>query len=854
MKRLLIIYCCFSSVCYKSLAQQPSYIFQHLTTKDGLGSNFVQSVFQDSRGLYWVSTTSGLQTFDGYNFSKPLNIGNDLLASSTVIEDRDGLIWISTATSLYRYNRINNQFKLIASESALPEMNFKIYEDAYGRIWLVNRSKIYNVDIDKGRLTVWMELPPGDLALTGAVMAYAKKFNKLWIQNGSTLYEISLLRKEILKKEPMLYQAANMGIESDSILWISSWSQNLCRYNTVSNSKEWFTMPSQRRDSKHVDLGVATCFLQDTTGKVWIGSLDAGLWFFDNKAHKLNQIPTNNLKTEAFHRNEYVYSIMIDKEGAFWISTDDGLNVTNPLQQKFFSLNNTDLPRFEAAAQVCRKPFQTSTGNILLASNYGGWFLYDQHFKFLKRFSAVLSETSTFLDTCKTMANCFTEDKSGNIWIGYNGGLIGIYQPKTGVLEYQMVKEFGKKKVCDIQCDTSGNIWFALRRSDSNLVKWDAKLKKFKIYHDGVLHKLAAQESSILITKDNAIWVQTFGNGVYHFDPLKQQIVEIFRDKELPFKIPSSVQGISNLNDSCMVVASFDEGFFVLNNNRKSIERFNTAKGLPSNLAKGIATDQYDNYWITTLSDLIRFNPLTTKIISFDEDDGVLNRSFYPGFTKLQDGRLCVLTTTGLIYFHPNSIKIQLPPPDVLIADLKVSAKSVLIDSILKANSNVIQLKYDQNFLSLDYVSISYFNRKKNKYYYKLQGLEKEWIEAGTQRTATYTNLSPGKYIFMVRCQNRDGIFSKNITTLNIVISPPWWRTWWAYTLYVLMLAGFIFLIYRNRISLLEKKQQAEIKTMVETQEEERKRISRDLHDEVGTKLSALKLFVSSLHDKASAV
>ncbi len=161
------------------------------------------------------------------------------------------------------------------------------------------------------------------------------------------------------------------------------------------------------------------------------------------------------------------------------------------------------------------------------------------------------------------------------------------------------------------------------------------------------------------------------------------------------------------------------------------------------------------------LSDLVRMNPRTKQTVSFDEEEGVLNKSFYPGFTRLRDGRLIVLSTTGLLYFHPDSIKLQPPPPDVLITGLKISSKAVLLDSILMANNNEIPLSYDQNFLTIDYVSVSYLHGKTTQYFYKLQGLDKDWVEAETQRTANYTNLGPGKYIFMVRSRNRDGIFSK---------------------------------------------------------------------------------------------
>jgi signal transduction histidine kinase len=133
----------------------------------------------------------------------------------------------------------------------------------------------------------------------------------------------------------------------------------------------------------------------------------------------------------------------------------------------------------------------------------------------------------------------------------------------------------------------------------------------------------------------------------------------------------------------------------------------------------------------------------------------------------------------------------------------------------------------------------------------RLQGVDKHWIAAGTQYFARCTNLSPVHYTFKVQCENRDGIHSKDITVLNIYIHYPWWFAWWAYCLYAVLIGGIAFSLYRNHINQLENKQAAQIKAMVATQEEERKRISRDIHDGIGTKLSALTLFLSSLHEKA---
>ncbi|HEX5152375.1 MAG TPA: two-component regulator propeller domain-containing protein [Parafilimonas sp.] len=838
-------------ITFKLCAQQQNYVFHHLTSKDGLGSEYIQSIFQDSKGFYWIGTTSGLQKFDGYTFSKPLIAGNDLLPSPYVTETKDGTIWISNGNSLYRYNRTTEKFMPMVPEGKKPKMSLKIIEDGSGNKWLLNNQFIYKYDAPSAKLITWMKLPDTDPAMTAGAFTFSKKDNLIWIQNGITLYKISPLEKKIINEEKMPYQAACLWKDGD-YLWMSFWTQHLCRWNTITGKKDWFFIPIEIKGTKTLGYAVASCFARDRNGKLWIGTIDGGLWYFEEPANKLIHINSDNLKFESLHFNELVYCITIDKAGSIWVGSDRGVNIFDPSYQRFYAINNTDLPTKGITSFINKKPFETSSGDILVSTLYGGWLHYDNHFKLRRSFTVILNNTSSYIDACKNIVTCFAEDKKGKIWIGHPGGLVGIYDGETGSIKYSLIPEFKRCNISSIQCDTMGNMWFTLRASRNNLVKWDIDRHRYIVYNDSLLVDRGEQESSLMITKQNAIWVQTFNNGIYRFDPVQEKIAEIYRGEQQPFNIPDAVQGISSLNDSVIAIASYAKGFFFLNTNQKTTAALNTDDGLPSNIVKAIATDKESNLWITTLSDLVKMNPQTKKIVSFDEEDGVLSKGFHPGFTRLRDGRLIIASTTGLLYFHPDSVKTQPPPPDVLLTGLKISGKPVLLDSALNAGNNKIRLPYDKNFLTIDYVSISYLNRKTTQYFYKLEGLEKDWINAGTQRVAAYTNLSPCKYTFMVRCENRDGVFSKNITYLSIIISPPLWATWWAYSLYALIAVSIVYVLYRNRIRALSKNQAAQIKAIVATQEEERKRIARDLHDDVGTKLSTLKLFLSSLHEKAT--
>lgn len=527
------------------LQSQQNYVFNHLTSRDGLISEYVQTIFQDSKGFYWIGTTSGLQKFDGYTFSKPLKAGNDLMPSSAVIETRDGTIWISNKSSLFRYNQTFDRFTPLSPDGAKPKMNLHVMEDSAGNVWLLNYLFLYKYDQLNNKLITWLKLPESDPKFLPGAITFNKEAGIIWIQKGKTLYEISPGTKKIIKAEAVPYEAASLWADGKSYLWISYWTPNLCRYNLITGEKKWFTMPLTDIGNQNRRLAVATCFARDKSGRLWIGSVEGGLWFYDEINYKIIRLKSDNQKPELFHFNDMVYAITVDHAGSLLIGSDRGVNIFNPSYQPFKTINNSDLPTNGTPAFISQKPFETSTGDILISTSHGGWLLYDNKFRLKRSFTVIVRPNSSDIEKNKTTVTSFAEDKNGRIWIGHHQGLLGIYDRVTEVISYREVPEFKKLKISSIQCDVEGNMWFALRGSANNLVKWSLKTNKYKIYNDSLLMNRLQLESTVLITKQGEIWVQTFGNGIYRFDPVSEKIAEIYRDEQPPCFIPNDVQGIS---------------------------------------------------------------------------------------------------------------------------------------------------------------------------------------------------------------------------------------------------------------------------------------------------------------------
>jgi signal transduction histidine kinase/ligand-binding sensor domain-containing protein len=841
-------------------------VFQHITTKDGLASDNVNGIFQDSRGFFWLATGSGLQKFDGKNFIEILSgkgAGNrHILAGSVVgltLEDKRGNIWMLNLFSVSVYHHLTGKIDHIEINDDTVNADFAgircFCMDEWGNIWIATSLNIYKYDYNKNKCILWMPIGRGN-KYNATFLVYDPVKKGIWLARDQDILLIDLKSKKI--KQPFSENATDYGkipaghfistfsVDSKQNLWFSDYNGLLYKYNTLTYKREVFNTFYDSNKNKITEKGPeALCFAEDNNGVLWMGSYDNGLLYYDEKQDLIRSFRVNKNLPASLNYDYYINYLFRDNEGNIWAGTDKGINIFNPSFQQFTTVGeDTSIVSFPKSEAI--KIFETSAGNILVGTFGKGWFMYDKNFKLKNQFYA---HNKASVDN-KNLVWSFAEDHQGKVWVGYQHGLISIYDTISNINQYIQVPEFKGSSVMAIECDAKGNMWFGLY--SGALGKWDVTRQKFFIYKNLLRpNEQNANINDMLINKQGEIWVATIGNGFYCFDPVKEMITERYTNGKPGPAIDNIVQSLTQINDSVMGIATSYKGFLWFNKKQRSFLSFTMNDGLPINSVHGLAQDHQNNLWIATTNGLLRRNSNDAKLTSFVEEDGILNNKFMSNITTLQDGRMAIPTSTGFVYFSPDKInRLSSVPPDVQITGFTVFDRSLFIDSILSDNKT-IQLGHRENFITITYASISFLGRNNTQYYYQLEGVDDSWVSAGTRRFANYTNLPPGHYTFKVKCENRDGVPSKNITTLAVYIRPPWWLTWWAYTLYALLAGVIVYSLYRNRIRDLEQKQAAQINVMVATQEEERKRISRDLHDDVGTKLSALKLFLSSLHERA---
>ncbi len=352
-------------------------------------------------------------------------------------------------------------------------------------------------------------------------------------------------------------------------------------------------------------------------------------------------------------------------------------------------------------------------------------------------------------------------DSNGDLWIGVsNGGLDKLVKGSTGFIHYKTdpknPKSISPKTIFAINEDQSGNLWVGSDGGGLSIL--DKNKEKFIHFKNDPGNSFSLSHNSVSVIhkdKNGTLWIGTSGGGLNKF-----------------------------------------------NSADKSFKRFKEKDGLPNDMICGILEDDDGNLWISTYKGLSRFNPQTEKFRNFGVEDGLQGNEFNNwAFCKRKNGMMYFGGTNGVSFFHPDSLKYNLAVPPVIITDFQLLHKPVAIgyDTLLNrtvleksiTETKLLELSYDENIISFEMAALDFHNPEKNQYAYFLEGFDKHWTQtSAASREITYTNLDPGEYTLRIKGSNNDGVWNEAGTSLDIIIYPPWWATWWSYMLY-----GFVFIL-----------------------------------------------------------
>lgn len=808
-----------------SSAQISDVRFRHISNEQGLSNSTITCIFQDSRGFMWFGTRDGLNKYDGVkvtiykNDPKNKNSISDNFINC-IYEDSDHQLWIGTPFSLNKFNPLTNTF---------TKINIHI-DDSITALSGYDRNHIWMgtlgggvdlLDTRTNNLRHFIHHNKNNASLSSdSVNCFFEDANKnLWV---GTQKGLNILDPHNLSFKPYLIDSLNncsvVSIAADhkNNLWLGVSGTGVGVYNL--QSKKLKLLSHNEHDPGSLSGNLILQILIDKKDNVWIGTINQGMNLFNpakNSFYKYRPRPDNTGSLS----NMTVSAIFEDNQGDLWVGTHrGGINLYTAEFDKF-KLYKQGLDDKSLSYNDVKTFFEDTKGNLWIGTDGGGLNLFDRKTNLFKHYKNIPGDNKSLSgDAIQDIA----EDASGNLWVGTWGAGLNLMDRASGKFtRFRSNKSNPNSLSSDFMqsmlLDSKGNFGVATYYGGINLL--DTKTHQFKRITkspDGKTSFTGNNVVSVNEDKSGNVWFGTDDGGLNSYNLNTQQFSHYF-DKEAK-RTDSRVI----FTDSKGRVWIGMAGLYLFDKPHHTFKIFTQKAGLGTDFIKGITEDERHNLWISTSNGITRLNPETGDLKQFNTYDGLQGMEFEANsYLKTRDGELYFGGIKGFNRFYPNQITTNKFLPPVYITDFQDHNKNVVPgdpDSILKTDvsyAKTIRLNYNQASFAFNFIGLSYIISHNNLYEYKLEGLDHEWTRAGMERKAIYTNLDPGTYTFRVRASNNDGVWNEQGASIKIIITPPFWDTWWFRLLVILIIIAIVYSIYSYRINAI-KKQKAELEKQVE--------------------------------------
>ena len=814
------------SLSANAYAENSNSQFDRLTVEDGLSQSGILAILQDSQGFMWFGTQDGLNKYDGYNFTayKYNELDSSSLSDNfieSIYEDKSGTIWVGTESGgLNKFNRQTEQFTHYIHDpenlnSLANNTVLSIYEDKLGTLWVGTAGgglNQFNRETEQFTRYTHNANDPNSLSSNTVLSIYEDKFGKLWVgTDGAGLNKFNRETEQFTRythnpDDPKsLSHDTVLSIYEDQSdrLWIGT---NAGGLNKFDRNTGQFTHYIYEPDTPYsLSDNTVGSMVEDRFGNLWLATSS---WYGNYYGTALNKFsPETGQFTHYTHdpttphslSDNIIGPILRDNSEILWIATGfGGINKLDQKDRKFTYYKHAPANSHSLIDNHIASIYEDREGTLWIGTYNRGLDKFDQK---IGQFTHYTHEPGNQNSLSSDNIWSVYEDQSGIVWIGTGSGGLNKFDWKTGKFTHYKhdpnnPNSLSDNNVWSIYEDKSGTLWIGTFHGGLN--KFDRETGQFTHYmHDPNTPKSLSDNNVFLIYEDESgtLWIGTFNSGLNKFNRETGEFTHYKHDPNNPKSLSyDRVLSMYEYPAGTLWIGTYGGGLDKFDIATETFTHYTEKDGLPNNSVVGILGDDEGNLWLSTGKGLSKFDPKTETFRNYDVSDGLQGNEFdgVKAYFKSKTGEMFFGGLNGFNAFYPEQVKDNPHIPPIVITDFKIFDKSVKLDTAI-SQTKELKLSYEDNFFGFEFAALDYTNPQKNQYAYKLEGFDKDWIYSGSRRYATYTNLDGGTYIFRAKGSNNDGVWNEEGTSLKIIITPPPWKTWWAYTLYLMVLLSAIY-------------------------------------------------------------
>lgn len=789
---------------YTDLYSSPDFYFSNLNLKDGLSQISVLDILQDSKGYMWFATRNGLNRYDGKNFVVYKNDPKDSLSLSSnhilsLVEDYNQHLWVGTFQGLSRLDMRTNKLVRI-TRSPYKEIQTEITRcllvDSHDRLWIGTRRGAYIYDIPSecyDYSECLQDLRTEDITSIcethEGLILVGTQSNGIWIFDSQlqVLEHLSKLSRDIRlpnNSVSTIYEDVNGNI------WVGSKSADLYKMDLKQKRIQTFSQTNGLANSNSIRK------ITGYQNLLLIGTFD-GLYVMDMTTETI--IRHSDISLKRGHLNHFsIYALYVDKSQTLWVGTySGGVSYSSAFNDRF--VFHDPASTLNAYLNVYGIMAHGKGKDLYIATESGGVLLYD--YVAGKGYEYYPIEGKAVQKYSHNMIKSLYWEKD-TLWCGTTKGTVYKFDVKRKKYElaYRLPVDV---TVYAMLRDSIGRMWIANSGSSGLICRWpDGRIQMNLVTVDG--EQPVVYSARCLVSLDSGeILAGTRNHGLFRYNPVTGEYQQ-YHAKGTGTKhlLDNYVTSIWRGTGNRIWVGTFGGGLALYEDGRGIVKSYTTTQGLIDNEVAAVVEDETGKLWLSTTSGISCFDPNKESFVNYSLNNGIGIGEFTPhSGILLPDGEVAFGGNNGFIIFSPNNIQQNSYLPSLVLNELRVNNvlinpqdESGILDVVLD-EAECVSLDYDQNNLSVSYSALNYVFSKQNQYATFLHGYDKEWHYIGNRTEAYYTNLSPGTYVFEVKAANNDGVWQEKTRKLVIEIHPPLWRTWYAYSFYIVLVLTVLVLI-----------------------------------------------------------